>query len=223
MAANAVTEITRKFKNPNGCKINAAFYTTSSLSDCKTVKALWKIGHEIAEHTVNHDSLAKMSSAKKKKEILGARDWINKCGIPLANIAGHRSPYLEDDPEVRSILKDAGYLYDSSITEVYDSPTSPSYDKRLFPYSFDKGNPQVYSCKWFDNINHCTKDEKHVGLMEVPMWYYQKKSDSGSAGDIMDPKNPYDILKAEFDRNYAAHRAPVGIWTHTSTGYLTKQ
>jgi hypothetical protein len=39
----------------------------------------------------------------------------------------------------------------------------------------------------------------------------------------MDPPNPYKILKAEFDRNYAANRAPVGIWTHSSaTGYLTK-
>jgi peptidoglycan/xylan/chitin deacetylase (PgdA/CDA1 family) len=172
---------------------------------------------------MSHRDLAKMSTPEKKKEIIGVQNWIAKCGIPKTSIWGHRSPFLSDDPEVRTILDSAGYKYDTSIAEVYDSPTSPSAQKRLLPYSMTKGVAQLYSCKWFDNINHCTSEERHPRLMEIPMWMYQKSSDTPSSNDLMDPPNPYKVLKAEFDRNYAANRAPVGIWTHTSTGYLTKQ
>ncbi len=172
---------------------------------------------------MSHRDLAKMSTSEKRKEIVGVQNWIAKCGIPKAAVWGHRSPFLSDDPEVRNILDQAGYRYDTSIPEVYDSPTSPSAQKRLLPYSMTNGVAQQYSCKWFDNINHCTKTEKHPGLMEIPLWMYQKSSDTPSAQDLMDPASPYKVLKAEFDRNYAANRAPVGIWTHTSTGYLTKQ
>lgn len=223
VSLRAVTEITRKHSNPNGCKINAAFYTTGDLSDCKSVRALYNIGHEIAGHTMSHRDLAKLSNSEKKKEIVGIQNWITKCGLPKSSIWGHRSPYLSDDAAVRTILDQSGYRYDTSIPEVYDSPTSPSANRRLLPYTMDKGVAQMYSCKWFGNINHCTSSEKHAGLIEIPLWMYQKSSNTPSVNDLMDPPNPYKILKAEFDRNYIANRAPVGIWTHTSTGYLTKK
>lgn len=223
LSLKAVTEITRKHNNPNGCKINAAFYTTGELSDCKSVRALYNVGHEIAGHTMTHKDLNKMSTSEKKKEILGVMNWITKCGVPKSTVWGHRSPFLSDDAEVRTILQQAGFKYDTSIPEVYNSPTSPSAQKRLLPYTMSKGVAQLYSCKWFNDINHCTKEEKHPGLMEIPIWMYQKGPDSASTKDLMDPPNAYSVLKAEFDRNYSGNRAPVGIWTHTSTGYLTKQ
>lgn len=179
-------------------------------------------GHEIAEHTVTHPDLHKLSSAKKKEEILGARDWIIKCGVPASEVVGHRSPYLSDDVEVRSILNDNGYLYDTSIPEVYPSPTSPSAAKRLLPYSMWEGNKMVYSCKWFDNINHCTTTEK-PNIYELPMWMYQKAPNTAATSDLMDPTTPFVTLKRELDRNLVGNRAPVGAWTHSSaTDYLTK-
>ena len=164
-----------------------------------------------------------MSFEEKTKQIVGAKEWLSKCGIPKNDIVGHRSPFLSDDADVRKILFQNGYLYDTSIGEVFDSPTSPSATKRVFPYTMDKGIAQMYSCKWFSNINHCEKSEKHAGLMEIPLWMYQKSSNTPSNPDLMDPANPYKVLKAELDRNYKANRAPIGIWTHTSTGYLTKE
>lgn len=41
-SAKLVRDITDRHKNPNGCKINAAFYTTSSLSTCAAVMSLYK-------------------------------------------------------------------------------------------------------------------------------------------------------------------------------------
>lgn len=164
-----------------------------------------------------------MSTAQKKKEIVGARDWIVKCGIPAKDVVGHRSPYLSDDPQVRKILNDNGFLYDSSIGEKFNSPTSPSAEKRLLPYCLYKGNKQIQSCQYFDNINHCTKTEKYPNLYEIPLWLCQTSPDTAATPDMMDPTNPYTTLKREFDRNYRGNRAPVGIWTHsTATNYLTK-
>lgn len=216
-----VTDITNRFKNPNGCGINAAFYTTSSLSDCTTVKKLHKMGHEIAEHTKTHHNLHKLSFSEKKKEILGARDWIVSCGIPKKDVAGHRSPYLIDDKDVRKILHDGGFLYDTSIGEFFNSKTSPSGSKRLLPYSFYQGIKQMDSCHFYGNVNHCELSEKYKGLYEVPMWMYQKGDSQAATSDLMDPSNAFSVLKREFDRNYAGNRAPVGIWTHSSAnGYL---
>ena len=180
-------------------------------------------GHEIAEHTVRHNDLHLMSDAQKKAEIVGARDWLVKtCKIPAADVVGHRSPYLSDDAGVRTILSTAGFLYDSSIQEVFNSPTSPSATKRCWPYKLSAGVKQIYSCNWFDNGNHCSASERYPNLYEIPMNYPMRSSDNPSSPDCMDVPNPYAIYKAELDRNMKGNKAPVGIFVHTSTGYLTQ-
>jgi len=219
-----VTDVTKKHKNPNGCHINAAFYTTQRYSDCATVKKMYKEGHEIGGHSVTHRKTNTLSSSEKKKEIEGVRNWlINTCGIPAKDVRGWRSPYLADDAEIRTLLEKAGYEYDTSIPEHYNSKSSPSAKKRLWPYSMSKGIKQMDSCKYFGvKLNNCQANEKHK-LIEIPMWMYQKGPGRPSSNNLMDPPNAYKVLKAELDRNYNANKAPVGIWTHsTSTGFLNK-
>lgn len=81
-----------------------------------------------------------------------------------------------------------------------------------------------FSCsKYWDNINHCQASESYSNLWELPLYQYQKGPYQASTSDLMDPENPYDILKAEFKRRYKGNRAPLGIWTHTSTGYLKQK
>jgi hypothetical protein len=41
------------------------------------------------------------------------------------------------------VLYDNGFLYDSSIDEVFPSDTSPDFAHRLWPFSMDYGIPQV--------------------------------------------------------------------------------
>lgn len=181
-------------------------------------------GHEIGGHSVTHRKLTKLSSREKKTEVAEVRKWlINTCGIPSSDVRGWRSPYLDDDAEIRKYIKEAGYKYDTSIPEVFNSNTSPAPGKRLWPYSLYQGIKQTQSCKYFGNINHCQKNEKYDHLFEIPMWMYQKKPYQPSTKDLMDPPNAYSVLKAELNRNYKSHRAPVGIWTHsTATNYLNK-
>jgi peptidoglycan/xylan/chitin deacetylase (PgdA/CDA1 family) len=222
LSASYVTEITNKHKNRNGCTIKAAFYTTASLSSCSVVKSLYDAGHEIGEHTKTHMDLYKISAGQKRAEILDGRKFIVSCGIPAADVVGHRSPYLSDDPTVRKILSDAGYLYDTSIPEYYPSKTSPSRLRRLLPYRLSGGIPQ--DCKYWGNINHCSASERYSNMWELPMWQYQRGDYRAATNDLMDPPNAYTVLKREFDRNYDGNRAPIGIWTHsTTTNYLNNK
>ena len=143
-SARYVTQITDKHRNPNGCKIKAAFFTTAAYSDCKSVLSLYEAGHEIAEHTRNHKDLytQKKKYAEKKKEIIGGRDFVVSCGVPKSEVVGHRSPYLSSTPSVRKILSRAGYLYDATIPEYYPSKTSPSGSNLTFPYLLSEGIAQ---------------------------------------------------------------------------------
>lgn len=43
----------------------------------------------------------------------------------------------------REALQAAGYEYDSSIIEPFNTASSPSWAQRSFPYSMDAGIPQV--------------------------------------------------------------------------------
>lgn len=220
-----VTDVTKNFKNPNGCQINAAFYTTQKYSDCDSVRKMYKQGHEIGGHTVTHRKTSSLSSAEKKKEIFGVRKWLTEeCGIPSKDVRGQRNPYLLGDPEMRKYMVEAGYDYDTSLPEHYNSKSSPSAGRRAWPYNMKYGIVQTDSCNYFgENLNKCSKSER-PNLVQIPMWMYQKGPGRPSSKNLMDPPNAYKVLKAELKRNYNANRAPVGIWTHsTSTRFLDQK
>jgi len=180
-------------------------------------------GHEIGGHSVTHRKLSKLPNSEKKKEVKNVRNWlINTCNIPAKDVRGWRSPYLADDAQVRKYIEEAGYQYDTSMPEFFNSNTSPSPGRRVWPHTLDKGIQMTQACRYFGNINNCQSNEKH-NLYEIPMWLYQTRSHRPAYKGLMDPPNAYKVLKAELDRNYKNHRAPIGIWTHsTSTGYLNK-
>lgn len=66
-----------------------------------------------------------------KSEIVGGRDAIAKCGIPKQALRGFRCPFLSDKPEVRQVLFEAGFRYDSTIGARGGS-------SRQFPATMDK-------------------------------------------------------------------------------------
>jgi hypothetical protein len=225
-SAKYVTDVTDGFKNPNGCKIPAVMFTTQRYSDCKTVRKLYlDKGYEIGGHTVSHRKTSSLSASEKKKEVTDVRNWlINECGLPAGDVVGNRMPYLLGDPSLREYLSDAGYLYDSSMPEFYNSKSSPSGSRKILPYNMKYGIAQLQSCGWFgSNLNKCSKSER-PDLVQIPMYMYQKGPSKPSVKGLMDPAGAYKVLKREFERNYrSSNRLPVAIYTHsTSTGYLDK-
>ena len=223
-SAKYVMDITEGFKNPNGCKIPAVMFTTQRYSDCDTVRKLYfEKGYEIGGHTVSHRKTNSLSSSEKKKEVTGVRNWlINECGIPSSDVIGNRMPYLLGDSELRRYLADAGYLYDASMPEFYNSKSSPSGSKKILPYNMKYGIAQMQSCGWFgSNLNRCSATER-PDLVQIPMYMYQRGPSKPSVKGLMDPPGAFKVLRREFERNYhSVNRLPVAIYTHsTSTHYL---
>ena len=62
---------------------------------------------------------------------MGGRDAIARCGIPKAALRGFRCPYLSDKPEVRQVLFENGFRYDSTIG-------AHGGNNRQFPATMDK-------------------------------------------------------------------------------------
>lgn len=219
-ANRAVRSLTDGYKNSNGCNVAATWFVTQAGTDCTLAKKLWQENHEIALHTVNHAQL--VSTLKDMKdEILGVRTFLNQsCGIPLTDMLGFRSPYLVNNPKVRSILTEAKLLYDSSITESIgpDSLTSNSFGQRLFPYTMDNGI--VQNCNWTYPDGQCTQNERYPGFWEIPMWNlpfstektqvnaYSMDPDAGFGGDL------FTTLTTNFDQAYTGNRAPFPIYVH---------
>lgn len=136
--------ITDGHTNPNGCNVPATWYTLQDGTDCAVAKTLWEQNHEIALHTVHHPPLVPNFNGDLKTEMLGVRTWLNTtCGIPLDEMVGYRMPYLVNNPATRTVLKEAGLWYDSTMIEVFASESSPGPGQRVFPFTMDQGIPVV--------------------------------------------------------------------------------
>lgn len=57
--------------------------------------------------------------------------------------SSHPTPTPHTHTLLLQVLSKAGFLYDSSINEVFPSRTSPNKNSRLWPYTMDAGIPQV--------------------------------------------------------------------------------
>lgn len=206
----AMLEVTEGRQSLNGCPATATMFTTTRGTDCELVADLYARGYEISAHTMTHPSLNGLSKSEIAEEIVGARAALAECGVPEADILGHRCPYLETKPEVREVLEENGFLYDSTlIEETTGNSLSGGPDSRIFPWNMENGIP--INCDWYKSIQSCAEGERH-DLWQVPLWplngYTMDYGDDG-AQDV------FDILKENFDAAYNGNRAPLPIFIHT--------
>jgi peptidoglycan/xylan/chitin deacetylase (PgdA/CDA1 family) len=151
----------------NGCRVPCTFFVMTNGSDPKTITQRWQMGDEIGAHAKNHVNQLdpEVGQHGRISEIVGSRDWIlEKTSIPHEHVVGYRTPLLAESVEQRQLLKDSGFLYDSSIVE--SVKTEDLKKSRVWPYSMDAGVPQ--------NRHRIKKGEegkeRHPGLWEVPVW-----------------------------------------------------
>ncbi len=84
----------------------------------KMVKEIAERGHEIANHSMNHNvNFRNLTSKEKEQEIRDAEEIIgDTVGVrPI----GFRAPNFDIDETTLEILEARGYIYDSSILPVY--------------------------------------------------------------------------------------------------------
>ncbi|EFN52368.1 hypothetical protein CHLNCDRAFT_138797 [Chlorella variabilis] len=197
------------------CPALATFFTTTSGTRCDLAVDLYNQGHEIADHTKTHKSFLELDGSDLRREIVGAREKLAECGIPEQDVVGLRAPYLETKPEVRAILHENGFLYDSSLIEDGTGRSITwGMDGRVWPWDMENGIP--INCGWYNSIQKCDEDEYWPGLWQVPVWDLSALGgpytmDYGDDGD----HSVFDILKENFDAAYNGNRAPFPIFIHT--------
>ncbi len=149
----------------DGTPIKMSFYLTSIyasmwMAESPTyVKRAWNRayadGNEMGNHTHSHSHGSAFSAQNWQDEIETCINWLSKPfdpneenfspddskgpGIPLAELYGFRTPFLEYNDNTLSVVKDRGFWYDCSIEDGFQ----PDHDGRNYhwPYTLDNGSP----------------------------------------------------------------------------------
>ena len=148
------------------------------------VKRSWNTalidGHEIGIHTVNHLHGSEFNTTQWSTEIGDTFDHLIKpfalnellnfpsatsgMGADPLKITGFRTPFLEYNDEMFSVLVQQGYSYDSSIEEGWEYTIDGS--NYPWPYTLDSGSPgnQYMLDSGFPNKESLSS---HPGLWEL--------------------------------------------------------
>lgn len=176
-------------------------YTADSFPD--RVRAICAAGHEIGNHGYLHEPPAQAGGdAEQERAILRkGNDTLRR--IAGATPVGYRSPSWDLSPHSLRLLREEGFLYDSSLMA-------------------DDYHP--YLCREGDAINPETGYVTGIetDLVELPVsWilddfpYFElRPGDSIMAA----PSHVFEIWRDEFD--YAYDHAPEGVFTLTMHPYV---
>jgi len=149
----------------DGTPIKMSFYLTSIyaamwMSESPTyVKRAWNRafvdGNEIGNHTHNHAHGSAYTAQQWQTQVTTCMDWLSKpfdpnesnvspdtskgAGIPVEELYGFRTPFLEYNDHTFSVVKARGFWYDCSIEDGFQ----PDHDGSNFhwPYTLDSGSP----------------------------------------------------------------------------------
>lgn len=117
--------------------IKGTFFFLKDIADQypSIVRKIINRGHEIALHGETHEHLAKISSNDFQLMIKRMKEYFLKNFQII--IHGYRAPYFSIHPKAISLLKDAGFCYDSSIVPSlpipgwYGIPRAPLYPYKI--------------------------------------------------------------------------------------------
>lgn len=202
-------------KNPNGANIAATFFVTHEYNDYSLVHSLWAAGHEIALHSITHQTNTQYWSALNESMwMLEMVDQVKTmsyfANIPAADIKGVRVPFLQmsGNPTYKA-LSEGGFTWECS------RPTWNQRTPGLWPYTNDFLSTQ--DCQ----IAPCPNGQ-YPGFWTVPM--IDMISESGFPCAMLDECNKVPTTEAElltllrknFNDQYTGNRAPFGIFTHAA-------
>jgi len=128
----------------DGGPLRAAFYSNGKYfpanAELRAVHlAAFKAGHEIANHTENHEHGREFTEEQWRAEMVACTETFARAGIPVESIRGFRTPFLEHNPAMFVALEALGFAYDTTLEE----GEQPDQDGRnfLWPYTLHDGSP----------------------------------------------------------------------------------
>ncbi|XP_047138992.1 uncharacterized protein LOC124814910 isoform X2 [Hydra vulgaris] len=210
-------------KSVNGCPFKMTFFVSGDYVDYTMVQERSKLGHEIADYSVTHQSpntwWANANRQQLESEILNQRANLNsKSSSP---VYGWRSPFLEATELTYQILYENNFLYDSSLVT--------RLSERWWPYTLD----YLPSAPCY--LTNCPK-KSYPGLWEVPLHVWS----DGSTGNTCitfdqclssliegDENSVYKLLMQNFNMNYLGGKQPfimfgTSLWLDPKKDYRQK-
>lgn len=233
--------------------LNSSYYVANWGSESPVlVKQAWRKayerGHEIGNHTNTHPHGSSYSVEQWNNEIDNCNTWLTNSydpdelihtptssgiGVPLSDIHGFRTPYLEYNDNLFSALANRGW-YDCSIEEGFEEYCDGT--NYYWPYTLDNGSPgHDVQVGWGSK----TPLSNHPGLWEMPVYTFivpQEDRDyvhsvinwfDVNGGKItgfdynlwslakMNKQMFVDTLKHSLDLRLEGNRAPMLIGAHT--------
>lgn len=224
-------------KNPDGRAIPLTYFlslvgcATGTNSNAALVKSRYDKGDEMAVHTRAHSTGTGTSAATWASEIASVKTFLSDAGVNVArDVKGFRAPYLATNSSMFTAVKNAGFLYDSSVMESpFYSPVSRGIGSFLWPYTFDYGKAQL--CSGWASDNNCPSG-KLPGLWELPLYEYVSTTDVNSNPafyGVLDLGGPQaysgypsriegndlrNIFQLHFNERYTGNRAPMMLGFH---------
>lgn len=135
--------------------------------------AAFKAGHEIANHTQNHNHGRAFTTEQWRDEMAACSATFDAAGIPAASIRGFRAPFLEHNPAAFEAAESLGLLYDTSLEEGED----PGADGTNFPwpYTLHEGSPG--NARWAKQVGRAPVGS-HPALWEIPIHVFMIPADA---------------------------------------------
>ncbi|KAI9483884.1 MAG: hypothetical protein EXX96DRAFT_500390 [Benjaminiella poitrasii] len=184
--------------NPNGCPAKGSWYVSMLYTNFALVQQWHAEGNEVADHTFTHVGQPSL------QEIAAARNMLNQyAGIPLSEIKGFRTPFLNYSTDTFKEASQLGLKYDSSVSAVVDDC--------YWPYTLDNG--LANDC-WEGD---CGSDFKLPGFWEIPMYSVVDGSGIAQLMDVYLAGSTADVTNwstTNFERHYNGNRQPFGVYVH---------
>ena len=142
---NCAIDIQKYVHFLNKHHIKGTFFVVADfIKDCKEylLEAI-KDGHEIGLHCLHHQSYKKTSKEDFRKDIIEAIDIVKKeLGVTPV---GFRFPCFKPREELLDVLKELGFIYDSSVVK----PSKKKY-KQVQGFVYDRGDLVEFAPNIFD-------------------------------------------------------------------------
>uniref|UniRef100_A0A0M3K0P0 EB domain-containing protein n=1 Tax=Anisakis simplex TaxID=6269 RepID=A0A0M3K0P0_ANISI len=203
---------TGRFRNPNGCPIQATFFITHEWNNYDQSQWLMSTGHEIGVSSMTGDVLNQTSKQRWHAEMNGMREALGLFSyVPVNEIIGLRAPrhQLGGDNQFSTML---------SSDFKYDSTTSFSGGP-YWPQTLD------YKLAWECSENGCPQ-KPYPGLWELPISPLKRLDSRDESTTVKDmvksgdsPNDIATMLEKNFRRHYYNNRAPFVI--AIDSDYLT--
>lgn len=204
--------------NPNSCAIKGTFFVSHKYSNYSAVQELHRLGHEIAVHSISHNSSTdfwtKATEEQWTQEMAGARVISERfANITDQSIIGMRAPFNRVGSNKQfKMMEDQAFLYDSSVNaplgEVPHWPYTLYYRMPHQCHGHLQECPTRSFAVWEMVMNEM--DRREDTLIEEPLpgcVMVDACFSSKPSGNQF-----YKFLTNNFDHHYNTNRAPLGLF-----------